>query len=179
MTHSKTGLWTIALVAVLGAASSLSQQVEYVTRNVQPTHAVRFNSSPLRITITDRGIRQPLASSPISKKHYKHGTFKHSRFGHNRFGQGRFHRHLARIGGGVIIIREGHGVVREPERASRTVYGKGHPRHPDNLKKNAESAKTGADSDAAARERHARRVLAMIQAQKRLNGPKAASHGGR
>ena len=50
------GVLTLAwAMAPLGNAAG--QAVEYVTRDRQPIHAVRFNAKPIRITLTDRGQR--------------------------------------------------------------------------------------------------------------------------
>ncbi|MGP1272575.1 MAG: hypothetical protein ACTS22_04525 [Phycisphaerales bacterium] len=49
----------MALLAGTGAG----QAVEYVTRDRQPIHAIRFNAKPIRITITERGVREPIRIS--------------------------------------------------------------------------------------------------------------------
>ncbi len=111
----KTTLLAILLAA---AGSGQAQQVEYVTRNVQPTDAVRFNSQPVRITITDRGERVGRGDlEPVT-----HGTR------HNR-------RQTVLYGGGTRLYGFG-GYVRRPadsydsapvslaeRNRSRTVYG--------------------------------------------------------
>lgn len=40
------------------AGTAIAQTVEYVTRDRQPIHAVRFTAKPIRVTITDRGARR-------------------------------------------------------------------------------------------------------------------------
>lgn len=150
MTHTQTRWWALGLFLTLGAVTASAQQVEYVTRNVQPTHAVRFTAAPIRIMLTDRGIRQPLASSPI----VRHGRFcRCVRCG------------VPRIGGGVIIVRERATEKADCERPrSRTVYGRGHERR--------QSEAPADHPEPAADQRHLLRCLSMIQAQNRRVAPK-------
>ena len=171
MAHSKTPAFAFALLLTLGATGALAQQVEYVTRNVQPTTTVRFGAQPLRISITDRGIRQPLASSPVVKRGFK-GKFKSGfhrggvrtfygrghRFG-NRFGH--------RFGGGVLVLRDSdRGEVRHQSRP-RTIYGKNHPRNPDAKHREANVVEPSKPRPrSAADEKLRKHVFALVQARR-------------
>ncbi|MEM8758680.1 MAG: hypothetical protein AAGF47_12985 [Planctomycetota bacterium] len=41
------------------AAPAASQQVEYVTRDVKPTHVVRFEAKPISFNRGHRGFKKP------------------------------------------------------------------------------------------------------------------------
>lgn len=151
MAHTNTWAWIAGLLTTLVGSTAIAQQLEYVTRNVEPTHVVRFGSQPIRITITDRGIRQPLASAPVTTKRFKHRGFRTFPFrGH-------------RIGGGLIVVRDTtNDTSHRDEPRSRTVYGRGHPRHPD-AKKDTDARLPNSEAN----ERHLRRVFSLIQARNR------------
>ncbi|MEM9661197.1 MAG: hypothetical protein AAF937_02690 [Planctomycetota bacterium] len=171
MAHQKTPAMALVLFLTLSASTALSQGVHYVTRNVQPTTTVRFGAQPLRITITDRGIRQPLASAPVVKRGFK-GKFK---CGFHRHGFRTFHGRGHRFGigghrfggGGVIVLRDSDtGQIRHEPR-SRTIYGKNHPRHPDAKARAVEAPKASEPSPKrVADPKHMQRVFALIQARR-------------
>ncbi len=149
----------IGTLAVVASGAS-AQQVEYVTRNVQPTHAVRFSSQPIRITLTDRGFRAPLASSPV----VRHGKFCRSA----RIGRHGIHH-------GVIVIRD-----RDDDRAQaapprpRTVYGRDRSRDRAQSRSEAAASSPVPAAKSEADRRHLLRCLSLIQARKQRVDTKPA-----
>lgn len=112
----------LAMLAAIAAGSGQAQQVEYVTRNVQPTHAVRFNSQPLRITITDRGERVSRGDlEPVTdgrKHHAPRHVLRGGRGSYFGFG-GVVHRSDDRRNNSTESLVE--------RNRSRTVYGSERP----------------------------------------------------
>lgn len=162
--------WLIGALLLTLAGVGEAQKVEYVTRNVQPTHAVRFTSTPIRITLTDRGFVKPLANAPVVR-----------------------HRKLCRCsrcggrvisGGGVIIIRDHGEHEAEAKPRPRTVYGRdrGKKRDHEAAAERDGSREPSAEGEPEAPERaadrrHLLRVLSMIQARKERAEPKTAGAG--
>ena len=71
-----------AILILAGLTSGVSgQDVQYATRGVQPTHAIRFTAQPLRISLTDRGIRSAQTDSvqPTEPRHTPRKRWSHDR----------------------------------------------------------------------------------------------------
>ncbi|MEM1072131.1 MAG: hypothetical protein AAGB48_00710 [Planctomycetota bacterium] len=168
---------TIALFVLftpLGLVSTAqAQNVEYATRDVRPTHAIRFSSQPLRITQTIEG-RRTLPLADVDR------SFQTNRRGRSIFfgRPGRLHpRGSIFIGGRGAVIRSTEVVEREAERP-RTVYGSELPRRasaPDPAADTAPSSEptppsTGGDAASAAK---ARRQIAIRYLLSDGRGPAA------
>lgn len=155
----KIGYTIVAAFAMLTAAHASAQQVEYVTRNVKPTHAVRFNAAPLRITVGSSG-RQHFGRS-YHDRYSGCGYPRYSRRGHHHYGlHGRpfYGSSSIFIGGGVTF----HNGDEAPARP-RTVYGRNHPRHLDDTTPAMTTAEA-ADQAASGDDRHLLRVRSLLRA---------------
>ncbi|MEO1583120.1 MAG: hypothetical protein AAFR96_00955 [Planctomycetota bacterium] len=170
MTRANTHRWILGAVFAAFAGIGGAQQVEYVTRNVQPAHAVRFNASPIRITLTDRGFRAPLREASLrsgeGRSRSKHGLPRRSIFGPIVLGGIGFHR-------GTSL----HAVDATPAPTQpRTIYGRDLPHNRPIERPEADvrerDAETDSESTSAAAER--RRSASIVLARSG-DGERAAS----